>query len=511
MKWSLRGIALLFGLVVFGACQVGPAETFTVNTTLDTNDASPGDGQCADSAQGACSLRAAVQEANANPNISAITLAGGQTYNLSLGPLEITQPAYIAPTEGSGQATINGAGNPSGSVLEFNQNVAGGLYTLTNLNVTGGVESGVSVVPTVETFELRVSNTRVHNNTINGIRVGASILTIGKVKVSNSTIDANNVGVVLSTFDGDVELFQTTVANNLTGQVRAFDSFGSTIESSTITGNGNGLQLGDAGLTVTNSVIDTTGSACAFNPPSSGGGNVVSDSSCNLGGTGDLEASSGNLKPLDDNGGPVPTQLVSLFSDANNSRPCGSSPTVDARGEQRPATTDCDAGATESQPGEATGIDCTSPPVIGPNARLANCDFPNAFFDGLNLSGVDLRFADLDQTSFFGTDLSTARLDSTYLFNAELSEADLTFAEFDNAILTEATLDGADVSFASFIDTDLTNANLTNTQLVSTDFTNADLTGANLSGTLDISAVWSNTTCSDGTNSDDPGNFGSCT
>ena len=40
--------------------------TFTVNTSQDTLDAHPGDGKCADKI-GFCSLRAAIQEANADP------------------------------------------------------------------------------------------------------------------------------------------------------------------------------------------------------------------------------------------------------------------------------------------------------------------------------------------------------------------------------------------------------------------------------------------------------------
>src|SRR5690606_27884382 len=42
------------------------ATTFTVDTANDTQEASPGNGVCADAA-GRCSLRAAVMEANANP------------------------------------------------------------------------------------------------------------------------------------------------------------------------------------------------------------------------------------------------------------------------------------------------------------------------------------------------------------------------------------------------------------------------------------------------------------
>src|SRR5256885_8340105 len=59
----------------------GHAATFVVNTTADTADAVPGDGRCEDSG-GACSLRAAVQEANALARLDTIQL-GAATYVLS--------------------------------------------------------------------------------------------------------------------------------------------------------------------------------------------------------------------------------------------------------------------------------------------------------------------------------------------------------------------------------------------------------------------------------------------
>src|SRR5947209_3154871 len=52
--------------------RTAPA-TFTVNTTLDTIDASPGNGVAADSA-GRTSLRAAVMEANALPGADVIVI-----------------------------------------------------------------------------------------------------------------------------------------------------------------------------------------------------------------------------------------------------------------------------------------------------------------------------------------------------------------------------------------------------------------------------------------------------
>ena len=84
------------------------AATFIVNTTADTQDAVAGDGICAD-ASGACSLRAAITEANALAGADIITLPAG-TYTITLpttgedanvgGDFDITSPM-----------TINGAGS----------------------------------------------------------------------------------------------------------------------------------------------------------------------------------------------------------------------------------------------------------------------------------------------------------------------------------------------------------------------------------------------------------------
>jgi CSLREA domain-containing protein len=59
---------------------------FTVNTTTDARDATPGDGFCR-TAAGQCSLRAAVQEANAQDEIAFIHLPGGH-YALTIAGID---------------------------------------------------------------------------------------------------------------------------------------------------------------------------------------------------------------------------------------------------------------------------------------------------------------------------------------------------------------------------------------------------------------------------------------
>ncbi|MEZ6015984.1 MAG: hypothetical protein R3F49_12770 [Planctomycetota bacterium] len=75
-------LASILGLSVFGGVSFAQL-TVDVNTTDDTNDVAPGDGVCADS-NGNCSLRAAVQEANAGGAIGTIRLQPGALYALSL-------------------------------------------------------------------------------------------------------------------------------------------------------------------------------------------------------------------------------------------------------------------------------------------------------------------------------------------------------------------------------------------------------------------------------------------
>jgi len=111
----------------------------------------------------------------------------------------------------------------------------------------------------------------------------------------------------------------------------------------------------------------------------------------------------------------------------------------------------------------------------------------DADWGGLNLSGQDLDErdlgrVDLSNTNLAGADLSNMNMSESILLDVNLSNADLTGANLENAIL---------VNFmgGSLEDADLTDANL-----------------AGAFGFFDLSAATlSNTTCPDGTNSDETG------
>jgi len=109
----------------------------------------------------------------------------------------------------------------------------------------------------------------------------------------------------------------------------------------------------------------------------------------------------------------------------------------------------------------------------------------DADWGGLNLSGQDLDErdlgrVDLSNTNLADADLSNMNMSESILLDVNLSNADLTGANLENAVLV----------------------NFMGGSLVDADFTNANLAGA--FGFFDLSAATlSNTTCPDGTNSDE--------
>lgn len=190
------------------------------------------------------------------------------------------------------------------------------------------------------------------------------------------------------------------------------------------------------------------------------------------------------------------------------------------------------------------GADCTEPPNLVPFADLVNCDLSGREMEGVDLSQANLTGANLNDASLFTTTLVGAIFDNaTFLnaimedayavggsfINADLRGADLYFATFSNANLTGADISGThlhsfdlpgavaqNANFSSsqmtsmnMRDTDLRGADFSNSLLARVNFTNADfrdatLEGAEISSGVNLSGVtWGNTTCPDGSNSDD--------
>src|SRR5437660_359344 len=85
-----------FGLAA-ALLPAAQAATFTVDSTLDAVDAHPGDGVCA-TATNVCTLRAAIQEANA--------LAGADTINVPAGMYTLSIPGSFEDEAATGDLDI---------------------------------------------------------------------------------------------------------------------------------------------------------------------------------------------------------------------------------------------------------------------------------------------------------------------------------------------------------------------------------------------------------------------
>lgn len=98
-------LVLVFSIIVAGHLPAThAAATFTVNSLLDTPDAAPGNGTCAD-VNGLCTLRAAIQETNSLSGDDTINFSTTGTINLT-GALPILSSNVTINGPGSGQLTV---------------------------------------------------------------------------------------------------------------------------------------------------------------------------------------------------------------------------------------------------------------------------------------------------------------------------------------------------------------------------------------------------------------------
>ncbi len=237
-----------------------PSSQFDVTTTNDTVDANPGDGDCDDSS-GECSLRAAIQEANATPGDDDIRLTNGATYSLEIvsagddgpasGDLDVTSTITI---EGRGATVdLDGFGDRAFDVS------ASGDLTVENLDVTGGtVPSGQSGGAFQSAGALRIFDARLSGNVAEGPMSsgGAIFNNAGFLLVADSTLDGNRAtraGGAIEANAGTTRLDKVRMMDNETGPMP---------------GNGGGLHLTGAGT------VEVLGSEISGNRASAEGGGL---------------------------------------------------------------------------------------------------------------------------------------------------------------------------------------------------------------------------------------------
>ncbi|HSL57507.1 MAG TPA: right-handed parallel beta-helix repeat-containing protein, partial [Acidimicrobiales bacterium] len=93
----MAGLTLSLLVGVLAVAPPAVAATLVASSLLDEPDANPGDGVCASTPSGVCTLRAAIEEANATPGADTVTVPVG-TYVIGT-PLVVTDDLVL---EGSG-------------------------------------------------------------------------------------------------------------------------------------------------------------------------------------------------------------------------------------------------------------------------------------------------------------------------------------------------------------------------------------------------------------------------
>ena len=270
--------------------------TFTVKSSADTDGTTCGASDC--------TLRQAINAANAAPGNDTIVFDLGQTATITLGSTlpKITDAGGLTIDGQSASITISG----NQAVRVFG--VSSGALTLNNLTVADGVSSG-------------------------GANGGGIYNLSGTITVTNSTFSNNSAGFgggIFNDSGGTLTVSNSTLSNNSADQGEGIYSFGRMATlSNTI---------------VANSTPGETGENC-FGNITDGGYNISSDGSCTLTAPTSKKNTDPMLGTLADNGGPTKTMALQEGSPAIDKG--ATTLTTDQRGVSRPQRVAADIGAFE--------------------------------------------------------------------------------------------------------------------------------------------------------------------
>ncbi|MGB8509875.1 MAG: Calx-beta domain-containing protein, partial [Pyrinomonadaceae bacterium] len=195
-------VALLVGISLFSTPRAS-ASNFTVNSLADTPDALLTDSLCAD-ATGACTLRAAIQQANLDPTADTIGFSVTGTINLTGALPDL-----------STNMTINGPGPGSLTVRRD----TGGDYRI--FRISAGVTALIN--------GLTISNGRAPSPIGLVMDGGGGVLNSGTLTMTNCTVSNNTTAEAIGFFsavppggggirnEGTMTMAGCAVSNNLTG------------------------------------------------------------------------------------------------------------------------------------------------------------------------------------------------------------------------------------------------------------------------------------------------------
>src|SRR4051794_7227374 len=246
-RWrAVRGLCLL-ALLTWGLLGAPPvsAATFTVTTLLDAPNVNPVGTTCVSTLGGGpCTLRAAIQAANATGGVNTINLTVVGSYTL-------TVPGIGENASATGDLDMN---NQNLTI----QNTSGGAVTIDG----GGLDRVFDIGP-MTAAQLTMSNVTVRggNNTFDGQGGGFRVRFASSLSLTNVIVTQNQVGDAASAGEGG------GIANGGTTILTDVTISNNTAIAAAPGGSGGGGGISNRGpLTVTSSTInnntaqgDTTG------------------------------------------------------------------------------------------------------------------------------------------------------------------------------------------------------------------------------------------------------------
>jgi CSLREA domain-containing protein len=190
---TFAALALALAALLCLAAGAQAATTYTVNTTNDTHDANPADAICADAAN-QCSLRAAIEQANADGSDSVVSVPPGVYSICTNGELDVVS---------DGALTVQGtSGNPSDVKVDgcddyrIFQAQSGAALTLQSLTAQDGyTDSGDGAgIEVLNAASLTMDNSIVTDNYADDATNGGGGIKIepgAAATITNSAITNN--------------------------------------------------------------------------------------------------------------------------------------------------------------------------------------------------------------------------------------------------------------------------------------------------------------------------------
>ncbi len=387
---ALAAASLALVSVALTGCQPVVLD-LVVNSSADAPDASPGNGSCA-TASGVCTLRAAVNEANATAGLDRVTIAPGVNPVLTVagggedagatGDLDVTGDLTVVGGGAvvdagaidrvfdvvTGHLTLEGLTVRGGSLPSWQRGSAirsRASLTLDHVNVTGNGRAPLSS----EGSSLLVNDSAITDNG-SGAPDGALIVSNGTAQVERSLLTDAVLGAYVYG-PSSLTVLDSTIQTNGDGLIFSGSAASGSVWRSTLQTTasqwGNFLIDSTSPVTVAGSILDAPSADPSFDAcrgtSTSAGYNVVVDDSCAFAATGDIQGVNPLLGALTDNGGPTLSRMPHAGSPALDRIPAGSPVCylvpLDQRGSTRPVGSGCDAGSVEGSGSPVVPVELT--------------------------------------------------------------------------------------------------------------------------------------------------------